>query len=61
MISNDLFAAAPDLMKKWSTTGLAINGALDPKLTHLVKIRASQINDCANCINMSAAETRSGG
>lgn len=61
MNSNDLFAAAPDLMKKWSTAGLAINSALDPKLTHLVKIRASQINGCANCINMHAAQARAEG
>ncbi|MFO0994908.1 MAG: carboxymuconolactone decarboxylase family protein [Hyphomicrobiales bacterium] len=61
MNSNDLFAAAPDLMKKWSTAGLAINAALEPKLTHLVKIRASQINGCANCINMHAAQARAEG
>ena len=61
MTANDLFAAAPDLMKKWSTAGFAINSALDPTLTHLVKIRASQINGCANCINMHAAEARNQG
>jgi len=61
MNANDLFAAAPDLVKKWSTASFAINAALDPVLTHLVKIRASQINACANCINMHAAEARAEG
>ncbi|KRW93850.1 carboxymuconolactone decarboxylase family protein [Paracoccus sp. MKU1] len=31
-------------------------GPLEPKLLHLVKLRASQINGCAFCIQMHAAE-----
>lgn len=54
----DLFAAAPSLMKNWFATSTAINSSLDPILTHLVKIRASQINGCANCINMHTVEAR---
>jgi AhpD family alkylhydroperoxidase len=54
----DLFAAAPALMKNWSSASFAINASLDPVITHLVKIRASQINGCANCINMHTAEAR---
>ena len=57
----DLFAAAPSLMKNWFTTSVAINSSLDPSLTELVKIRASQINGCANCINMHTAEARAKG
>ena len=61
MTANDLFAAAPDLMKKWTAASLAINASLEPKLMHLVKIRASQIHGCANCINMHTAEARAEG
>jgi AhpD family alkylhydroperoxidase len=57
----DLFAAAPSLMKNWFATSAAINSSLEPKLTELVKIRASQINGCANCINMHTAEAREHG
>lgn len=31
-------------------------GPLEPKLLHLIKLRASQINGCAFCIHMHAAE-----
>jgi AhpD family alkylhydroperoxidase len=61
MNANELFAAAPDLMKKWTTTSLAIASSLEPTLVRLVEIRASQINGCANCINMHAAEAREKG
>ncbi len=61
MTPNDLFAAAPELMKKWTATSLAIASSLDPALVHLVEIRASQINGCANCINMHAAAAREKG
>ncbi len=61
MNTNDLFAAAPDLMKKWTATSLAVASSLDPTLVGLVEIRASQINGCANCINMHAAGAREKG
>jgi AhpD family alkylhydroperoxidase len=61
MNANDLFAAAPELMKKWSAASLAIASSLEPTLVRLVEIRASQINGCANCINMHAAEAREKG
>jgi AhpD family alkylhydroperoxidase len=61
MTANDLFAAAPELMKKWTATSLAIASSLEPTLIGLVEIRASQINGCANCINMNAAEARAKG
>lgn len=31
-------------------------GPLEPKLLHLIKLRASQINGCAFCIHMHTAE-----
>jgi AhpD family alkylhydroperoxidase len=57
----DLLAAAPSLMKTWFGASAAINAGLDPTLAKLVKIRASQINGCANCINMHAEEARAKG
>jgi AhpD family alkylhydroperoxidase len=61
MTPNELFAAAPELMKKWTATSLAIAGSLEPTLIRLVEIRSSQINGCANCINMHTAEAREKG
>ncbi|HZP68924.1 MAG TPA: carboxymuconolactone decarboxylase family protein [Pseudolabrys sp.] len=58
---NDLFAAAPELLKKWTATSQAIASGLDPTLVRLVEIRASQINGCANCINMHTQEARAQG
>ena len=55
------FAAAPALMKAWTDTTLAIAGSLEPGLAHLVEIRASQLNGCANCLNMHTAEARGNG
>jgi AhpD family alkylhydroperoxidase len=59
--ANDLFAVAPELMKKWTTTSLAVASSLEPTLVGLVEIRASQINGCANCINMHTQDTRAKG
>ena len=55
------FAAAPELMKRWTDTSLGIAQSLDPGLAHLVEIRASQLNGCANCLNMHTAEARARG
>ena len=57
----DPFAVAPAQMKAWLTASMAIAGSLDPTIMHLVEIRASQINGCANCINMHAADARAKG
>lgn len=59
----DLFAAAPALMKSWQQTSIALSQAasLEPRLSELVKIRASQINGCANCINLHVTEAREHG
>jgi AhpD family alkylhydroperoxidase len=46
------FAAAPSLMQDWQKTSFLIAKSLEPKLAALVEIRASQLNGCANCINM---------
>jgi AhpD family alkylhydroperoxidase len=61
MTPNDLFAAAPELMKKWAATSVAAASSLEATLVHLVEIRASQINGCANCLNMHTADARAKG
>ena len=50
----NLFAAAPVLMNDWlrTTTVLAEATDLEPILSELVRLRASQINGCANCVNL---------
>ena len=55
------FAAAPSVMKDWMDTSVAIANSLDPTLVELVKIRSSQLNGCANCINMHTAAARARG
>jgi AhpD family alkylhydroperoxidase len=57
----DPLAAAPELMKTWLRTSLAVAASLEPSLVALVEIRASQINGCANCINMHAQDARAKG
>lgn len=56
----DLFAAAPALMKDVQRTSMELAAAanFDPSLLELVKLRASQINGCANCLNLHVAEAR---
>ena len=55
------FAAAPAMMKAWMAISNTANAALEPGLAELVKIRASQINQCANCINMHTLDARAMG
>jgi len=57
----DPFAVAPAQMKSWLNTSLAVASSLDQTLMHLVEIRSSQLNGCANCINMHAADARQKG
>ena len=57
----DLFTAAPSLMKEWQRAAFAISSSLEPSLAELVKIRASQINGCANCLNMHTVFAREDG
>lgn len=55
------YAAAHGLMEGWTALSMRIAASLDPGLVELVKIRASQINGCANCLNMHTAEAREKG
>lgn len=38
MNANELFAAAPELMKKWAAASLAVASSLEPALVRLVEI-----------------------
>lgn len=57
----DPFAVAPQLMKQWMGASLAVQESLEKSLIELVKIRASILNGCANCINMHTTEARANG
>ena len=48
-------------MKNWLRASIAIAAEPRASLTELVKIRASQINGCANCINMHTTERAQNG
>jgi len=54
--------AAPEAMKALSTLNAYVRGCgLDHKLLELVKLRASQINSCAWCMDMHTKELRADG
>ncbi|RWM07845.1 carboxymuconolactone decarboxylase family protein [Mesorhizobium sp.] len=57
----DPLAAAPSLMREWHRASLAISASLDPALAELIEIRSSQINGCANCINLHTTYARERG
>ena len=58
----DFYKASPDAMKAL----IALEGALaklglDPMLVDLVKLRASQLNGCAYCVDLHASDLRKQG
>ena len=55
------FAAAPKEMKAWLDYSLTVGGSLEKPLLELIKIRASQINGCANCLHMHTLDARKNG
>ena len=59
----NIMTAAPQLMKDYQTamTNVAAAITFDPNLLELVKLRASQINGCANCINLHMTMAREKG
>ncbi|HYA18750.1 MAG TPA: carboxymuconolactone decarboxylase family protein [Bryobacteraceae bacterium] len=55
----NFFKAAPEVMKAMSEFGNAVNAAgLEAPLLELVKMRASQMNGCAFCIDMHSKDAR---
>jgi len=57
----DPLAAAPALMKEWYGSSVNLIAKADPSLAELIKIRASQINGCANCVNIHSYMARQNG
>src|SRR5689334_4466946 len=58
----NFFQAAPDTIKALTALETQIKASgLEQSLIELVKIRASQINGCAFCINMHTADARKHG
>ena len=56
------FAAAPQITQAFLAFSEQVaQSGLEPPLLELVKIRASQINGCANCLNMHTYEARQAG
>src|SRR3569623_769531 len=56
------FAAAPELMKAFFAFSTQVGeSGLEKPLLELVKIRASLLNGCANCLNMHTYEARQAG
>src|SRR5919198_891051 len=54
--------AVPDLYKAMLALDEAVaNSGLDPLLQELVKMRGSQINGCAYCLNMHSADAIAAG
>ena len=60
--SLNLFTAAPELTKAFLDFSNQVEASgLEKPLLELVKIRASQLNHCANCLNMHTYEARQAG
>jgi AhpD family alkylhydroperoxidase len=57
----DLRAHAPAAYRDLVRLGRTASAELDPRLHELVRVRASQINGCAFCIDMHAREARAAG
>ena len=58
----DLYKASPDAIKAMLAFSAATEKlGLEKPLLELVKLRASQINGCAFCVDMHAADARKGG
>ena len=53
--------AQPAMKLFENVEGLLGQSGLDPLLHHLVKLRASQINGCAFCVDMHTREARADG
>ncbi len=55
----DVYSVSPDIFNAWYAFSNKVGDCgLEKLLLELVKIRASQINGCANCLNMHTADAR---
>ncbi len=55
------YKAAPEPFNILLTLEKHLHSALEPKLLHLVKLRTSQMNGCAYCIDMHWKDARAAG
>ena len=53
--------SAPDLFGAYARFDHAVQQALDPTLYELIKMRASQLNGCAFCLDMHSKDARAQG
>ena len=53
------YTAAPEMIQAFLTlSNKVMSSGLEKSLLHLVEIRSSQLNGCANCVNMHTFEAR---
>lgn len=58
----DFYKASPDAAKAMLALEAAVNKlGLEPHLIELVKLRASQINGCAYCVDLHSSDARKRG
>ncbi len=58
----DFYKASPDAMKAMMALEVAVSKlGLEQSLIELVKLRASQLNGCAFCVDMHTADARKAG
>ncbi|WP_375790703.1 carboxymuconolactone decarboxylase family protein [Bradyrhizobium sp. vgs-9] len=59
---SNIFKAAPDVVKAlMGVEETLASGTIEPRLAMLIKLRASQINGCAFCVNMHVKEALKAG
>ncbi|MGE2837152.1 carboxymuconolactone decarboxylase family protein [Mycobacterium sp. SMC-4] len=56
-----IYKASPELYEAMMVLSTAAGKDIDPKLAELIKIRASQINRCAFCLDMHTRDARKHG
>ena len=58
----DFYKASPDALKAMIALEVAVSKlGLEPSLIELIKLRASQINGCAFCVDMHTTDARKAG
>jgi AhpD family alkylhydroperoxidase len=58
----DYYNASPDAMKAMIALEVAVGKlGLEPSLVELIKLRASQINGCAYCVDLHTSDMRKAG
>lgn len=58
---NDVYKLQPTLVKALGSLGEAAGKVIEASLVHLLHLRISQLNGCAFCLHMHAAEARHDG